>query len=117
MLSSLWKTKGRCDDDAGYATVATAGFAAALVLLCGVIAWHAGSVVATAQAQRAADLAAVAGAYRFTVGEGAATACVTALQVAEHNDARIKNCDIAGEDVIVEAEDRGHTAWARAGPL
>ncbi len=116
MPSSQWRT----DDprgDSGYATVAAAGFAAVLVMLCGVLAWQMGSVVAAAQAQRAADLAAVAGAYRLAVGADAETACATATWVAELNSATLPSCGITGEDVIVRALVRGHTAQARAGPL
>lgn len=118
MPSSPWRTN-RCvvDEDSGHATVAAAGFAAVMVLLCGIIAWHVGALVAGAQAQRAADLAAVAAAYRFTLGEGSDTACVTARYVAELNDATIRACTISGEDVIVEATVRGSTAQTRAGPM
>lgn len=120
MLSSRWNTDDHgavTGADAGYATVAAAGFAGVLVMLCGVIAWHAGAVVATAQAQQAADLAAVTGAYRIAMGEGTATACAASSWVTELNGAILRTCEVLGEDVTVDAVVRGRSAQARAGPM
>lgn len=107
-----WRT-----DDGGYATVAAAGFAAVLVMLCVVVVWQVGAVVAAAEAQRGADLAAVAGAYRIAVGEGPEAACASADLVAQLNDASMDWCEITGEDVTVEITVRGRSAQARAGPV
>lgn len=116
MRSSRWNFWRSTEED-GYATVAAAGFAACLVLLCGMLAWHSGAVIAAAQAQTAADLAAVAAAYRLALGEGGEHACATAVAVAELNGAEIHSCEILTEDVIVGAVIRGQAAPARAGPL
>ena len=103
--------------DAGYATVAAAGFSATLVMLCGLLTWHVGAVVSAAQAQRAADLAAVAGAFSLATGQSTVAACAVAGQVSELNDARLLTCDSSGEDLVVAVEVRGRSAEARAGPV
>lgn len=104
-------------DDSGYATVAAAGFAAALATLFVVVAWQAGGLVAREQAQVAADLAAVAGAHVLAVGDGADAACAQAAWVAELNDALLGECHSEGEDVVAEVIVRGRSSYARAGPL
>lgn len=103
--------------DAGYATVAAAGFSAVLVMICALLTWHAGAMVATVQAQRAADLAAVAGAFRLATGDTPTAACVVAGEVAHLNDATLSTCDVLGEDLLVDVEVRGRRAEARAGPI
>ena len=103
--------------DAGYATVAAAGFSSVLVMLCALLAWHVGAVVASVQAQRAADLAVVAGAFRLATGDTPTAACAVAGQVAHLNDATLLTCDALGEDLVVAVEVRGRTAEARAGPV
>ncbi|MFP7365073.1 hypothetical protein SFC07_04720 [Corynebacterium callunae] len=112
MLSTLWRT-----NDAGYATVAGAGFAAALGGLLILVAGQAGGLLAREQAQVAADLAAVAGAYAYARGEPAATACSRAQEIAELNKAHLKRCSVEGVDLIVATTIKDKEAWAKAGPL
>lgn len=107
-----WKT-----NDDGYITVAGAGVSAALISLFIAIAWQAGSVVAREQAQIAADLSAVAGAYSFARGDPPDTACAVAEQVAELNNSTLLTCTFHGEDLIVSVNVRGKEAHAKAGPL
>ena len=112
MPSTPWKT-----DDAGYATVAGAGFAAALAGLFILLAWQASQLLAREQAQVAADLSAVAGTYAFASGEQKATACTRAQEIAELNKAQLESCTFEGQDLIVETRVRGEEAQAKAGPL
>lgn len=112
MRSSRGKTT-----DAGYATVAAAGFSAVLVVLGALLAWHVGTVVASVQAQRAADLAAVAGAFHLATGDTPTAACAVAGHVAHLNGATLLTCDDLGEDLVVAVEVRGKGAEARAGPV
>ncbi|ANE03032.1 hypothetical protein ccrud_01575 [Corynebacterium crudilactis] len=98
-------------------TVASAGIAAILISLFAALAWQAGNLVDKEQAQVAADLSAVAGAYAFARGDLPAVACTTAQHIAEANNAELHTCTTAGEDLTVVVAVRGQHARAKAGPL
>lgn len=98
----------------GYATIATAGFAATLVILAAVVGGAASQVIAHHEARVAADLAAVAGAFATYRGEDG---CAVAKAVAEHNGASISSCDVTEADVTVAATIRGREVKSRAGPV
>lgn len=101
-------------DDRGSATIVNAGILVALVSLFAVIATAGALVVARHQAQTAADLAAVAGAYALFRG---LEPCAAAAEVAALNGASLGACRAEGRDVVAAASVRGREAWARAGPL
>ncbi len=94
-------------------TVVTAGVAAALFSLGVVLLGAAGQVSAQHEAQVAADLAAVAGAFAVYRGEDGCTAAAT---VAEDNGASLIDCRGAGADLTVTAKIRGREVTSTAGP-
>ena len=94
----------RCGEE-GYATIAAAGIIVAIVSLLLIVA---------AEAQVAADLAAVAGAWALATGEDA---CAAARDTAALNDAALETCTESGRDVIVTATVRGRSTQAKAGPV
>ena len=98
----------------GYATVVAAGIIAAVASLLLAVAAIASLVVARHEAQVAADLAAVSGAWEVAKGRDA---CTKAEEVAVLNGAELGSCDIEGRDVEVTARLRGRSAIARAGPV
>lgn len=98
----------------GYATVVTAGIIAAVASLLLAVAAVASFVVARHEAQVAADLAAVAGAWEVAKGRDA---CTKAEEIAVLNGAELGSCVIDGRDVEVTAQLRGRSAIARAGPV
>ena len=97
----------------GYATVVAAGIIAAVASLLLAVAAVAPLVVAWHEAQVAADLAAVSGAWEVAKSRDA---CTKAEEVAALNGAELDSCDIEGRDVEVTARLRGRSAIARAGP-
>lgn len=97
----------------GYATVVAAGIIAAVASLLLAVAAVASLVVAQHEAQVAADLAAVAGAWEVAKGRDA---CTQATEIAALNGAELGSCDVDGRDVEVTARLRGRSAVARAGP-
>ncbi|AGF71359.1 Rv3654c family TadE-like protein [Corynebacterium halotolerans] len=101
-------------DERGYATVASAGMAAALIGLCAVVGAAASLVIAEHEARVAADLAAVAGAWALYRGEDA---CAAAGRTAGLNGASLSECRIDGADVTVTAGIRGREVAAKAGPV
>lgn len=101
-------------DEHGYATVASAGMAAALIGLCAVVGAAASLVIAEHEARVAADLAAVAGAWAAYRGEDA---CAAAEHVAGLNGASLTECRTVGVDVLVTAGIRGREVMAKAGPV
>ncbi|MDO5031876.1 Rv3654c family TadE-like protein [Corynebacterium sp.] len=101
-------------DDAGYATVVTAGIIAALTGLLIAVAAVGARVVARHEAQVAADLSAVAGAWSITRGNDA---CAAAEHTAGLNGAELVGCQVSDQDVIATATVRGREAIARAGPV
>ena len=103
-----------CAHDAGYATVATAGFILAIVSLLLVVVLAAQHVIARHRAQVAAGLSAVAGAYALAVGEDA---CGAAHRTAKLNRAGTLECTPEGTDVVVTAVVDGREASARAGQV
>lgn len=98
----------------GYATVVTAGIIAAVASLLLAVAAVASFVVARHEAQVAADLAAVAGAWEVAKGRDA---CTKAEEIAVLNGAELGSCVIDGRDVEVTAQLRGRSVIARAGPV
>ncbi|MBV7282436.1 Rv3654c family TadE-like protein [Corynebacterium sp. TAE3-ERU30] len=101
-------------DERGYATVL---LVAMIAVLCSILAGMAtvGSLlIARHQAQLAADMAAVAGAYAHSDGHDG---CRMAEEVARHNSAALGSCAVDGADIIVQTVVRGREAVARAGPL
>ncbi|AWB81099.1 TadE-like protein [Corynebacterium yudongzhengii] len=103
-------------DEKGNATVATAGIISALCALLLALGGAAKLLVDERQAQLAADMAAVAGAYAHVTGENA---CAVAEDFARHNHAQLSACEIVEEvgDVLVTATVGMREAQARAGPL
>lgn len=95
-------------------TIATAGFAAALISLSLVVVGAAAQVSAHHQARVAADLAAVAAAFAHARGEDA---CTVAGQVAGRNGASMSGCEAAGADVTVTTGIRGREVTSTAGPM
>ena len=71
-------------------------------------------VAARHEAQVAADLAAVAGAWALATG---VDACAAARDTAALNDAAVETCTESGRDVIVTATVRGRSTQAKAGPV
>lgn len=104
----------RARDEAGYATVTAAGIIAALASALLVVAGIATHVAARHEAQVAADLAAVAGAFELAIG---GDACSAARRTVEHNAARLDKCTIARGDVLVSVSVRWRSAQAKAGPV
>lgn len=98
----------------GYATVVSAGIIAAVTALLLAVAAVGSAVVARHEAQVAADLAAVAGAWEVAKGRDA---CTKAEEVSALNGAELDSCVIDGRDVEVTARLRGRSAIARAGPV
>ncbi|MGV0326474.1 Rv3654c family TadE-like protein [Corynebacterium confusum] len=97
----------------GYATVTAAGIIVALASVLLAVAGIAAHVIARHEAQVAADLAAVAGAYALATGQDA---CAAAQRTTEHNAARLDTCTVSGRDVVVGASVRWRGAQAKAGP-
>lgn len=95
-------------------TIVTAGAAAALFSLGVVLLGAAGQVSAAHEAQVAADLAAVAGAFAVYRGEDG---CAVAAAVAGDNGASISDCRVAGADLTVTADVRGREVTSTAGPV
>ncbi|AKK07220.1 helicase/secretion neighborhood TadE-like protein [Corynebacterium mustelae] len=100
-------------DEAGSATVTTAGLIAALSAVLLVIASLINTTIASHRAQVAADLAAVAGAWAVYSGEHP---CRKADYIAQLNQATIYKCSVFGSDVTVIVVENSATATARAGP-
>ena len=98
----------------GYATVVAAGIIAAVASLLLAVAAIASLVVARHEAQVAADLAAVSGAWEAAKGRDA---CTKATEIAALNGAELGSCVVEGRDVEVTARLRGRSAIARAGPV
>lgn len=103
----------RCGEE-GYATIAAAGIIVAIVSLLLIVAAVGSRVAARHEAQVAADLAAVAGAWALATGE---EACAAARDTAALNDATLETCTESGRDVIVTATVRGRSTQAKAGPV
>jgi len=95
-------------------TIVTAGVAAALFSLGVVLLGAAGQVSAHHEAQVAADLAAVAGAFAVYHGEDG---CAVAAVVAEDNGASLSGCRGTGADLTVTARIRGREVTSTAGPV
>lgn len=101
-------------NDNGYATVTSVGIIAAVTSLLLVVAAVGAQVIARHEAQVAADMAAIAGAWAHATGEDA---CAVAGEIAAANDAQLDNCREEDRDVIVTASVRGKEASAKAGPI
>lgn len=112
--------RGRWARQEGSATVYVAGALVALTVLVGFALAAATQVLAAAQAQNAADMAATAGAYRLVLTGDGPAACAQAGFIAERNRARVVSCTVAGGDLVVVAAKaaplRSASATARAGP-
>lgn len=100
--------------DEGYATIATAGIIAAIASILLVVVGVSAQVITRHQAQVAADMAAVAGAYSLALGDDA---CAQAKKVAGLNGAGLEGCRIVRRDVIATVTVRGRAATAKAGPV
>lgn len=95
-------------------TIATAGFAAALISLGLVVVGAAAQVSAHHQARVAADVAAVAAASALSRGENA---CAAAGESARRNSASMNGCEVSGADVTVTTAVRGREVTSTAGPV
>lgn len=103
-------------DDAGNATIVTAGLSVALASLL-LVTVHAYTQLRDQQVARtAADMAAVAGAWAHAWGE---PACGTARELARANGAELTDCRIDKEagDVTVTVGVGKREGAARAGPI
>ena len=101
-------------DESGYATIASSGIIIAVVVLLAAVAVIISRVVAFHQAQVAADMAAISGAYSLARGEDG---CVEAARIALANAADLDQCTAQGADIQVAITVRGQTAQAKAGPI
>lgn len=101
-------------NDSGYATIASAGIIIAVVVLLAVVAVIIARVIAFHEAQVAADMAAISGAYSVAIG---ADGCAEAARIALANAADLDHCIIEGGDVQVAITVQGQTAHAKAGPM
>ena len=100
--------------DSGYATIASYGIIIAIVVLLAAVTVIISRVVAFHQAQVAADMAAISGAYSLALGEDG---CVEAARIALANAADLEQCMAQGADIQVAITVRGQTAQAKAGPI
>lgn len=101
-------------DETGSASVVAAGIIAAMMSLVLAVVSATALVAARHEAQVAADLSAVAGAFAHYRGEDG---CRAAGETARHNGAELAACGVADGDVTVTARVRTRSAQARAGPL
>lgn len=105
----------------GSASLVTLGVGLAVLLFAAGLAGASAATVGRHEAQRAADLAALAGA-RYSV-DGPAVACARAAGIADRNGAQMTACQVAGLDLIVTVDwriallGRVASATARAGPF
>ena len=90
----------RCGEE-GYATIAAAGIIVAIVSLLLIVAAVGSRVAARHEAQVAADLAAVAGAWALATGEDA---CVAARDTAALNDALLTDDEFARDAATVGSD-------------
>jgi secretion/DNA translocation related TadE-like protein len=118
------------DPERGAGTVLLLGVVAVVLMIGVVLSLLVSAQVARAQAQSAADLAALAGAaaLRDAVLDGGPETsapgepCAVAAEVVRRNGARLASCDDEGAGVLA-VETRRPAAWgtasarARAGPL
>ena len=101
-------------DERGYATVLLVAMIAALCSILAGMATVGSLLIARHQAQLAADMAAVAGAYAHSGGHDG---CSVAGEVVRNNNADLGSCAVEGADIVVRTVVRGREAVARAGPL
>lgn len=101
--------------DRGAASIYAAVVGLVLVLAGLSIAVAAARLVTAAQAQAAADLAALAGARHVASGETAA--CAHAATLATRNSAELLACRLDGPDLTLTVRVRDTEATARAGPI
>ncbi|MCK7662448.1 flp pilus-assembly TadE/G-like family protein [Corynebacterium sp. CCM 9185] len=99
----------------GSTTLIAASVAAALVALTLIVFDVTGDVLDRHRAQVSADLAAVAAATALWFGDDACP--VASRTVARNVGGELRNCRIAGADVIVDVAVGDAIARARAGPL
>ena len=101
-------------NDSGYATIASSGIIIAVVVLLAAVAVIIARVIAFHEAQVAADMAAISGAYSVAIGTDG---CAEAARIALANAADLDHCIIEGGDVQVAITVQGQTAHAKAGPM
>lgn len=89
--------RGRRDE--GAATVVVVAVAAALSVICGVLAVVGSATIQRQRAQGAADLAALAAAGEIWSGRD--VACARSRAVAAENGAHVLACDVAGGSVFI----------------
>ena len=99
-------------DDTGYATIASSGIVIAVVVLLAAVAIFITRVIAFHEAQVAADMAAISGAYALVSGEDG---CAEAARIALANGGSLDQCSIS--DIQVAITVRNQTAHAKAGPI
>lgn len=100
----------RRTDERGVATVYAVGLVAVLVVASVLLTLVASLFVGRREAEKAADLAALAGAQAHQAG---ADGCAAARERAEQNGAAVTSCALDGADVLVEVEVRGRRLLAR----
>lgn len=105
----------------GQVTVVMAAAAAACVAIVGMVALVGQVFVAKAQAQAAADMAALGAAHVQVGYRSDSMPCAQAATVARSNGASLSGCSIANMDVTVRVERSiagfRISATARAGPI
>jgi secretion/DNA translocation related TadE-like protein len=109
-------------DERGAATVLAVAFLAVLLLIGSALGVVAAMVRAHRAAQSAADLGALAAASAIARGRDP---CGSAAAIVDANGAKLRSCEIQGQDALVTVEvagprwlgqDSDLSAQARAGP-
>src|SRR5699024_2229795 len=101
-------------NDSGYATIASSGIIIAVVVLLAAVAVIIARVIAFHEAQVAADMAAISGAYSAAIGgDGGGEAGRIGLG----NGGGLDHCHYEGGDVQVAITGRGENAHAKACPM
>jgi len=110
--------------DAGVASVLACLALTGLIVMTSVVAYVGVAAAARHRVQAAADLAALAAAGALV--EGAEAGCAGADALVRRMNSRMRDCDVAGWDVLVTVEQemplgpfgvRSVRAVARAGPV
>ncbi|MFH0412943.1 Rv3654c family TadE-like protein [Corynebacterium sp. L4756] len=110
----LKKIRSLLMDSSGYATVASSGIIIAVLSLFLAVAMIISHVAAHHQAQVAADMAAIAGAFAHVTGEDG---CAQATAIGVANNASVQACSVLGQDIQVTVSVRTQNASAKAGPI
>ncbi|MDY3128321.1 MAG: Rv3654c family TadE-like protein [Corynebacterium sp.] len=100
--------------DAGYATIAAAGIIVAVVSVLLIVVALTRIIISSHQAQVAADMGAIAGAWELAMGKDG---CAQAQRIVEINGGQLLRCHVIGHDVQVHVGLGRSEVRAQAGPL